>query len=505
MKKTRLCSLHLFCVFLLFPMLSFGQNDTKTKPSPPPPVKRAPAQTRPVAPVRPNSPTQQRPAATTSQGTSPRGGPTAIQPGHGTPTSKAASPRVRPPVASPKAPVVPTSRTTNARSSQPKVVPLRTGGTATVNAAGKVRTIDTKGVHVEHHLAGGRQVVSTRNNVTIVSNGAHRGYVQRPYAVRNGHTYVQRTYVVNNVTYTRVYCSYYYRGATYYGYYPAYYYRPGFYLWASSPWPRPVYYGWGWGPQPWSGYYGGYFTPYPVYASAPLWLTDYLLAENLRVAYDARSEGAPPDAVQEQPSDSAQGPATDAAAATPLSPEVKQAIAEEVKQQLDAEKTAAQPQSAAPAPTSDQAPTALLQRTYIVSSNMDVTADGQECALTPGDVITRISEPDTSQNVNILVTSAKRTDCATGKQASVTLNNLQEMHNHFCEQIDEGMKTLADKQGHEGIPAAPDTQTVTTEVPAPSPDADAAAQLQDQQKTADDAEAEAVWNITHAGMSEATT
>ena len=83
-----------------------------------------------------------------------------------------------------------------------------------------------------------------------MATGAHGGYVQRPYLVSGGRTYVQRTYVVNNVTYSSVYRSYGYGGyCCYYGYVPAYYYGPAYYGWAYNPWAAPVYYG----PRPGGG------------------------------------------------------------------------------------------------------------------------------------------------------------------------------------------------------------------------------------------------------------
>ena len=53
------------------------------------------------------------------------------------------------------------------------------------------------------------------------------------------------------------------------------------------------------------------------------------------------------------------------------------------------------------------------------------------------------------------------------------------------------LKELADKQGKNGLPAAPDTKTQPGEVPAPSPDTGVAKDLEQQQKDAAAAEAEA--------------
>ena len=362
-------------------------------------------------------------------------------------------------------------------------------------------------MHIQHGLHGGRTVVSEHNGARIVTTGKHGGYVQRPYAVRNGHTYVSRTYVVNGRSYTSVYRSYYYGGRPYYGYYPAYYYQPVFYGWAYNPWPAPVYWGWGWGGAPWYGYYGAYFAPYPVYPTAAFWLTDYLLASSLQAAYAARAEadadaqasaGTPPDG-------GGQTPATGNSNAVTLTPEVKQAIADEVKAQIAAEKAAGTRSAPGSAPsnvTPAEVPAALdpAHTTFIVASDLAVTADGRECGLTDGDVLTRIENtPDAEQKVTVVVTSSKKSDCASGAKVAVAVDDLQEMHNRFQERIDEGLKTLAQKQGTGGLPKAPDTTTVGGEVPPPPPDTSAAAALQTQQAEADATEAQVVKEAFNQG------
>jgi hypothetical protein len=70
------------------------------------------------------------------------------------------------------------------------------------------------------------------------------------------------------------------------------------------------------------------------------------------------------------------------------------------------------------------------------------------------------------------------------------VDDLQEMQNHFQEQIDEGMKTLAAKQGTGCLPKAPDTSTVASDVPPPSPDKTAGKTLEDQDAEADKTEAQ---------------
>ena len=397
-------------------------------------------------------------------------------------------------------------------------VSLRGGGTANIRPNGQIRSINRNGMHIEHGLNGSRRIESTHNGARIVTTGRNSGYVQRAYVTRGGRTYVSRTVVVNHVTYTHVYRSYPYHGHYYYGYHPGYYYRPAYYGWAYNPWPAPVYYGWGWGGAPWYGYYGGYFAPYPVYPSAAFWLTDYLIAANLQAAYQAQAaanaaaagaaggnappSNAPPE--QQQPNDGNDAQAANSGTVT-LTPEVKAAIAEEVKAQLAAQQAAAQPAGAQPASapsaaqpasaSSEEVPAALdpARRTFVVASDLAVSGDGQECQLSAGDVITRISDtPDDDNKVNVSVSASKKADCAAGKQVAVTVDDLQEMHNHFQEQLDNGMKDLASKQGTSGLPKAPDTTTVASDVPPPPPDASAEKALQDQQAQADQTEAQVV-------------
>ncbi|MGA6979976.1 MAG: hypothetical protein WBZ11_00340, partial [Candidatus Sulfotelmatobacter sp.] len=190
-----------------------------------------------------------------------------------------------------------------------------------------------------------------------------------------------------------------------------------------------------------------------------------------------------------------------------LTPEVKEAIAQEVKAQLQAQQAEAAPTgasnnsgpapapAAAPANASAQAPPPALdpsQRTFVVDSNVTVVANGQECGLTSGDVITRLTDtPDADQNVNASVSATKKGDCPSGQTVAVKVDDLQEMYNHFAENVQTGMSELAKKQGTNGMPAAPDTGTAPSDVPAPQPDATAAKALQDQDQQASQAEAQA--------------
>jgi hypothetical protein len=68
------------------------------------------------------------------------------------------------------------------------------------------------------------------------------------------------------------------------------------------------------------------------------------------------------------------------------------------------------------------------------------------------------------------------------------VNDLQEMQNQLHEQLDSGLKTLADNSGQGGLPPAPDTGTTAGEVPVPPPDANVDSALQAQQTEADQTE-----------------
>jgi hypothetical protein len=329
---------------------------------------------------------------------------------------------------------------------------------------------------------GGREIVTARpGGVRVVGYGEHRGFVERP--LRPG--YISRTYVVGEHSYVHVYREYRYRGIVYYHYVPAVYYGPAFYGWVSRPW-APVTYGWG-GPiaTPWFGFYAGYFAPYPVYASPDLWLTDYLLTENLKLAYqnqqDSNGEQAPPPG---QPT---------AANNTATLDEIKPLIAEEVRQQLAAERAAAaQPTSSnpqQPAPSTEQLPPALTQKFFVVSSNLDVTAAGQACALTPGDIIRRTGKDvSTDGGVAVEVVTSKPGDCAAESATTVELTALEEMHNQLREQIDSGLKMLAENKA-KGLPGPPPALGRPVAEGTADQDSSATALLESQQQQASTLEA----------------
>jgi len=378
-----------------------------------------------------------------------------------------------------------------------KQVSLRGGGSAHIRPNGQIRSVNRNGMHIEHGVRGDRRVVSNRNGVRVVSVGHRGGYVQRAYVVRGGHSYYSRTYYYHGGYRSGVYRGYYYGGHPYYGYYPPYYYHPAYYGWAYNPWPAPVAYGWGWGGSPWYGYYGAYYQPYPVYPSAAFWLTDFVIAASLQAAYEAQNSQGMLHLGDEKTLVASMYPmAAEGAETAKLSPEVKKALSEEVKillaaEQADAGKSGSSAGSSGSQPAKDEAPPALDAnfRTFMVSADLSLVADGDECALSDGDVVQRISDaPDDDQNVTVKVVASTKSDCAIGKEGPVAMDDLQEMYNHFREQLTSGMGELAKKQGTGGLPKAPDTATVAGDVPPPAPDKTAEKTLQDQAADADKTE-----------------
>jgi hypothetical protein len=390
---------------------------------------------------------------------------------------------------------------TGAHTAPGRQVSLKGGGSASIRPNGQIRSVNRNGMQIQHGMHGGRTVVSTHNGARVVTTGRRGGYVQRAYVTRGGHSYYSRTYYYHGAYRAGVYRGYYYGGRPYYGYYPAYYYNPGYYGWAYNPWPAPVAYGWGWGGSPWYGYYGAYYAPYPVYPAAYLWMTDFMIAASLQAAYEAQATAwLGPNAHDGDMLIASLMPFAAPAETAKLSPEVKQALSEEVKATLAAEKAEAAKggsggnSSGGGQPAeSKEAPPALDPkfRTFLVSSDSSLVADGDECALSQGDVIQRTTDtPDGDGNVNVKVVASTKSDCAVGKEGPISTDDLQEMYNSFRESLKDGMGELAKKQGTGGLPKAPDTSTVNGDVPAPPPDKSAEKSLQDQQTAADQAEAE---------------
>lgn len=371
------------------------------------------------------------------------------------------------------------------------------GDQVRMRAGGKPGDVHVAGrnMDIHHDLHGGRvSRVERADHSRIVAERGHRGYVQHPYGW-HGHEYGHRTYYEHGRYYDRYYARYPYHGVYVEMYSPVAYYPPAFYGWAYNPWAVPVAYpvaAWGWGAAPWYGVYGAaWFTPFPVYASASLWLTDYMISSTLAAAYQANVDAA---AAQQQL----------AADAAPLTPEVKNLIAQEVQRQIAVENAEAAPQAQAAGPNPAVSGVQRLlsdnqSHVFVAGKSLDVVdANGAECAVTDGDVLQLTPTPlpdDATAATLVVMTSKGGVECKKGAAVTVNIEDLQDMQNHMREAIDTGMGELKDKQGKSGLPTLPPSAAgapakAQFAMDAPPPDQTAAQQIDATAADADKAEQE---------------
>jgi hypothetical protein len=372
------------------------------------------------------------------------------------------------------------------------------GDTVRTRPGGKPGDVHVAGrnMDIHHGLSGGRSVrVERADHSRIVAERGGRGYVQHPYMYR-GHEYGHRTYYYGGRSYDRFYARYPYHGVYVEMYSPAYYYPPAFYGWAYNPWVAPIAYpvaAWGWGGAPWYGAYGPYFAPYPVYASASLWLTDYLISTTLAAAYQANLQAAAAAQAQQ---------AQLAADAAPLTPQIKDLVAAEVQRQIAVENAEAAQQAAGPNPAVSGVQRMLSDNqshVFVAGKAIDVVdATNTECAISDGDVLQLTPTPladDATAATLVVMTSKGGVECKKGAAVTVEIADLQDMQNHMRETISQGMGDLKSKQGKGGLPAIPPSASgmpmmAMFAMDAPPPDATAQQQITAQTQDADKAEQE---------------
>jgi hypothetical protein len=379
------------------------------------------------------------------------------------------------------------STTSKALPAGNRVVTTRSGQEVRLRSNGRPAEIRTKsGMEIHRGLNGNRSVMMERRDGSrVYAERGGRGYVEHPFRYGN-REFAHRSYYYGGRAYDRYYGRYSYRGGYLNYYTPGFYYRPAFYGWAYNPWVTPVAFGWGWAGNPWYGYYGGFFAPYPVYASASLWLTDYLISASLTAEYQAQAAAAanpaplPPDAA-------------------PLTPEVKALIAAEVQRQIALENAEAQNAQAGPAdPASSSIQRMMTDGTrhlFVVGRDLDVVdATGRECAVSQGDALQLAGPPPPDATAaTLVVLSAKGgPECHRDSTVTVQFADLQEMQNHMRETIDDGMADLQAKKVSP-IPQSAVGPTVQASfvAAAPPPDPNAAAEINQQTQEADQAEKEA--------------
>ncbi len=104
-----------------------------------------------------------------------------------------------------------------------------------------------------------------------------------------------------------------------------------------------------------------------------------------------------------------------------------------------------------------------------------------------------VGAPAADSATAVVLASKGGTECAPAASVSIALADLQEMHNHMRETVDQGLAELQAKQGQGGLPAAPaDATGAPTQAAfvagAPPPDANAGTEIAQQTQAADQVE-----------------
>lgn len=382
----------------------------------------------------------------------------------------------------------------------------RDGGRPPMSAA-------TRNGMVEHRLTSGHRVFETtqtlpgRGTLHAVRYGtALTGVVEHPM-MKSG--YLSRTYVQGGrILYARVYHRNTFQrfghAFAYERLVPAIGFNTAYYAWAVHPWSSPVSYRWQWDREPWHRTYGNEFTPYSNYTSLDEWLTDYVVAQNYRNAYESwQAENAPanqpvvneiqpPDANpgqrpywdtaddsrrpywEEQPADKdppvknktskADSKANTTASqrvsagdsAPPLSGQMKAELNAQIKRQLTERQTPATTSVAEDLPDSLKPGHTLFR----VSTPLDVPskASGQLCSLRANDYIERTGDMDQNGMVPVQVKVGGASDCTIGLATKVSVNDLEAMESEQQQALTDALIAASRNMGStRGLPQAPST------------------------------------------------
>jgi len=327
-----------------------------------------------------------------------------------------------------------------------------------------------KGMYIQHGLDGSKRIlVEQPDHSRIFATSRGVPYVQHPYVFR-GRPIDHRTFYVQGKLFHQFYRPYNYGGTQLDVYAPTRFYDPKFYQFVTTPFNAPQPFAWGYTSAPWYGYYKGYFTPDSTYSSPQAWLTDFVLAASLAVAYTTAPPTAPPPS---------------AAAAPAVTPQVKQLVAQEVDHQVKEESVEAQAnaQSRDLPPGSGSVVQELgdhQPHVFVAASDLDlVDPSGRRCSISEGDVVQVVSAPNagTSTADAVVLASKGGGECERSAQVQVAVSDLQEMQNHMRETIDMGMAASDPGKKAAAVPAA-------FAASAPPPDANAAREIEQQQQIA---------------------
>ena len=362
-----------------------------------------------------------------------------------------------------------------------------------VRSAGERRAADVGSAHETRPAVRGpvRQVShgfgAGQVRVTRYGNGAS-GTVER--TIRPGLT--SRTYVSGgHVLYTRVYQDHvwhqYGRAFAYETFVPAVRYPAVYFGWSLGAWPHPVTYAWGWYAQPWYPAYGVLFTPYPVYASPDLWMTDYIIAQNMQMAYQAQAVAPPvqpspqwtpappapaPDssvaAPDAQPGDTSAAPqpaapppapqpidSPPAPAAPPpaITPQIKAQLNTQIKVQLKEQEAA----EATPATLTTQSGPPALRPNHVffeVVQPLNVPTANGHCSLSANDYIKRTGGMSGDDwMIPVVVELSRPSDCPEGLATRIGLNDLNAMENEQEAQVLQAMQAASASMGPNGPPS----------------------------------------------------
>jgi hypothetical protein len=346
-----------------------------------------------------------------------------------------------------------------------------------------------------HFTGSGHVQIVSRNfaggQVHVVRYGnAVNGTLER--TIRPG--LVSRTFVGGgHVLYAHVYQTHVWhqfgRAFAYETFVPAVRFPGIYYAWALAAWPRPVSYAWGWQAQPWYAVYGLQFTPYPAYTSPDLWMTDYIIAQNMQMAYQSQTvvpgsvpaqaaapatptsdsgsaaaspqpEDAPLAAPPDATSPAAQSTPADLAPEAPppaITPEVKAQLNAQIKVQLQEQQAAA----AVPVTLTTQSTPPALRPNHVffqVVQPLDVpsgSANGH-CTLGPSDYIRRTDTMSTEDwMIPVVVELSRPSDCPEGLATRIGLNDLNAMENEQEAQVVAAMQAASKSMGANGPPSGP--------------------------------------------------
>ena len=376
------------------------------------------------------------------------------------------------------------------------------------------------GARIERRVSSGHRVLETTqtmpgkgtlhavrygNGLTgVVEHPMKSGYLSRTY-VRGGRVLYARVFRRN--TFQRFGHSFSYESLV-----PGIAFGTAYYAWAVHPWGTPVIYRWRWEAEPWHRAYGGDFTPYAQYTSLDEWLTDYVIAQNLRSEYQNwQAENAPqppatasppaptgstssessnpgqrpywegePDnrrpyweedsdqdtaAQPKSPKKSDPGPNSRAGSQSqpsaedsppPLPGAIKAELNAQIKRQLVERQTPATTSATEDLPDSLKPGHTLFR----VNSPLDVPAkvSGQTCSLRANDYIERTGDMDSDGMVPVKVKVGGVSDCAIGLNPNVSVNDLEAMDSEQQQALTDALLAASRNMGSSGgLPQAPET------------------------------------------------